>query len=260
MPEDGATVNAIGEIPGLRGPVLDQVYAHVFSNADREVGGVLVGQTSPEHSVPRVTAAIAAASAGEQRTTLTFTQDTWEHVHRVLERDHPGQQIVGWYHSHPGFGIFLSDDDMFIHRNFFSGASQIALVVDPLKGYEGVFGWQGGDITPWYERATARPGLGEPSPRLDTSAIIPSAGVGPPEPVTVVLKPRALPTPSNTRSLYLASALVVGVLLGVLLWEGVLRDRGVTDSPEPNRTSIPSPRAPSAVPNQSASPGERGPQ
>jgi len=30
------------------------------------------------------------------------------------------KKIVGWYHSHPGFGIFLSEYDLFIHRNFFT--------------------------------------------------------------------------------------------------------------------------------------------
>ena len=190
-------MTAISEIPGLDGSVRDQVYSHVFSNADREVGGVLVGRTLTAQAAPYVTAAIAAVSASERRSTLTFTQDTWEHVHRVLERDHPDQQIVGWYHSHPGFGIFLSEHDLFIHRNFFSGAAQIALVVDPLQGSEGVFGWQGEEIAMWYQRATARPGLGEPPAPLGSIAVTPSPGVGPPLQATVVLRGRPLAAPSR---------------------------------------------------------------
>jgi hypothetical protein len=47
-------------------------------------------------------------------------------------------QIVGWYHSHPGFGVEFSEMDLFIHRNFFPGPGQIAYVTDPLGGMEAI--------------------------------------------------------------------------------------------------------------------------
>ena len=50
---------------------------------------------------------------------------------------------MGWYHSHPGFGVFLSDHDTFIHKNFFSSALQVAWVYDPHSDEEGCFGWAG---------------------------------------------------------------------------------------------------------------------
>jgi hypothetical protein len=52
-------------------------------------------------------------------------------------------RIVGWYHSHPGFGVFLSDHDTFIHNNFFSSPQQVAWVYDPHSDEEGCFGWDG---------------------------------------------------------------------------------------------------------------------
>src|SRR5207244_1370502 len=57
-------------------------------------------------------------------------------------------RIVGWYHSHPDFGIFLSDRDCFIHENFFSGPGQVAYVFDPVRDLEGMFAWQNGKPTP----------------------------------------------------------------------------------------------------------------
>jgi len=130
------------EIPQLRHVCEAVIYEHVFGNAEREVGGVLVGKVMRAGMMPVIAGAIPAIAADEQRATLTFTQDSWEHVHRVLDRDFPDEQIVGWYHSHPSFGIFLSGHDLFIHRNFFSGPSQIALVVDPIGQEEGVFAWR----------------------------------------------------------------------------------------------------------------------
>ena len=217
---------AITDVPGLDGQVREQVYAHVFGNADREVGGVLIGSMARQSTIPLVTAAIAAASAHEGRAELTFTQDAWEHIHSVLERDFPGDQIVGWYHSHPGFGIFLSEHDLFIHRNFFSGASQIALVVDPLKGQEGVFGWQGDEVAKWYDRPTARPGLGAVRSRLDPRSSVPSPGVGPPPGHRAVRDDDGRPVPParmNTSLAYLLGSAAGGALLGFALWELVLR-------------------------------------
>lgn len=145
----------LSDLKGLRQVAAAVVYPHVFENADREVGGVLVGRIPPEGGPPVLTGAIPALRADERRATLTFTQDAWEHVHRTLDAQFPPEtQIVGWYHSHPGFGIFLSEHDLFIHRNFFGGLSQVALVVDPHGRSEGVFAWRGGEVALLFERRT----------------------------------------------------------------------------------------------------------
>jgi hypothetical protein len=47
-------------------------------------------------------------------------------------------QIVGWYHSHPGYGVEFSEMDVFIQKNFFSSPTQVGLVTDPLGGHLGV--------------------------------------------------------------------------------------------------------------------------
>jgi proteasome lid subunit RPN8/RPN11 len=159
------------EIVGLRAVSDAVIYRHVFESADREVGGVLVGRLAVAGRLPLITGAIPAISADEQRATLTFTQDAWAHVHRVLDTEFPAdEQIVGWYHSHPGFGIFLSSHDLFIHENFFSAPSQIAVVVDPHARREGVFAWRDDALSPVFERETpsawtaTRPQRPAPSP------------------------------------------------------------------------------------------------
>src|SRR5215213_5846553 len=91
-------------VPGLDDAIRSQIYDHVFANDDHEVGGVLVG-TLGEQALPTVKGAIAALEARGERASVTFTHDAWATVHERLEREHEGEQIVGWYHSHPGFGI-----------------------------------------------------------------------------------------------------------------------------------------------------------
>jgi hypothetical protein len=78
--------------------------------------------------------------------TVTFTHAVWEEALTVVDRDHPGERNVGWYHSHPGFGVFLSDYDEFIQQNFFGSDGMVALVLDPLGGEGGWFVSVGDEI------------------------------------------------------------------------------------------------------------------
>jgi proteasome lid subunit RPN8/RPN11 len=151
----GACARPVGEVAGLRAASDATIYRHVFESASCEVGGVLVGRMAADGGLPLVTGAIPAINADQQRTTLTFTQGAWAHVHRVLEGEFPpDEQIVGWYHSHPGYGVVPSSHDLFIHRNFFSAPSQIAVVVDPHMRMEGAFAWRDGGLTTLFERPT----------------------------------------------------------------------------------------------------------
>lgn len=110
-----------------------------------EVCGVLIG--SMQNATIQIEACIAGKNAAQAGTHVTFTQDTWEHIYKVKDEQYPNDRIVGWYHSHPGFGVFLSDHDTFIHRNFFSASEQVAWVYDPHSDDEGFFGWTGERIT-----------------------------------------------------------------------------------------------------------------
>lgn len=143
--------------PYVASGVREQIYDHVFSSLEAEVGGVLIGHLRKDGS-PRVIGIIPALEADGARSRVTFTHEAWSAIHSTLDRDHPGEEILGWYHSHPGFGIFLSEHDLFIHRNFFGRPEQIAIVVDPHSGSEGLFVWQAGEVVKAGEEPTLRPG------------------------------------------------------------------------------------------------------
>ncbi len=208
------------EISGLRQTSVAVVYPHVFGHPDREVGGVLIGRASRRGGLPLVTGAIPAIQATERRDSLTFTQDAWAHVHRTLGREFPDdEQIVGWYHSHPGFGIFLSEHDLFIHHNFFSGPSQIALVVDPRATTEGVFVWHEGKVVALFERPTAM----RPS-NLVSVQWIPNV---PREPEHAA--------DSTHRVAALVVAMLLGVLLGLAAWQVLPWVHGSGDEPRSGR-------------------------
>ena len=54
-----------------------------------------------------------------------------------------GKLVVGWAHSHPGFGCYLSSIDVATQKACFSEPFHVALVVDPKSGNSRVFKVEG---------------------------------------------------------------------------------------------------------------------
>lgn len=114
---------------------------HAQETPRREVGGALIGGTyaASDRDQPKSTTyiEIVAAIRGDftqgNSVALTFTPDTWSQIVAEAETQYPKHRIVGWYHTHPGHGVFLSDDDKFIQNHFFYHSNQLALVVDHIR-------------------------------------------------------------------------------------------------------------------------------
>jgi proteasome lid subunit RPN8/RPN11 len=130
----------------VRRVALDAIHGHGKSITASEVCGVLVGNVYRDEKGPYlyISSAIRGDRASGLATQVTFTAETWSHIQAVMDNDHPDERIVGWYHTHPGFGIFLSGMDLFIQDHFFNLPWQVALVYDPISGDEGMFFWRDG--------------------------------------------------------------------------------------------------------------------
>jgi proteasome lid subunit RPN8/RPN11 len=126
--------------------VLDEIHRHGQQTPEIEVCGVLVGNCYRDLRGPYllIENCIRGNQAKMKSTAVTFTTDTWQHIHQTMDSDHPDQKIVGWYHTHPGFGIFLSEMDVFICDGFFNLPWQTAFVFDPQSEEEGNFIWRAG--------------------------------------------------------------------------------------------------------------------
>jgi len=175
---------------------------HGQQDTSREQGGVLVGTVAAgdQETVVCVEAAIPAVRTRASRSQVTFTHDSWNQIYQVIDSQYPDKQIVGWYHTHPGFGIFLSEYDLFIHRHFFSAPWQVAYVIDPLSGESGCFSWQGKKIIPTADYNIFRPGATAPLP------VLPTAAVG---------RPTQLPGPAGLQPVSLVMLVVLGLILAL---------------------------------------------
>ncbi|CDA19445.1 mov34/MPN/PAD-1 family protein [Ruminococcus sp. CAG:488] len=127
--------------------ILQSVYKEIHrftqNKNTNESGGMLVGTTLEEFGKTNIIILgfVEAKYCEATPTTLRFTHETWKYVHNEIEKKYPGKKIVGWIHTHPDFGIFLSEYDKFIHQNFFNEDYQVAYVVDPIQKIEGFYFW-----------------------------------------------------------------------------------------------------------------------
>lgn len=216
--------------------------AHAKESLDKEVCGVLVGERCEDDRGTWVfaKAAIRGTASRQGGSHVTYTQETWEKIYEVKDRDYPKLDIVGWYHTHPGFGVEFSDMDKFIQQNFFAGALQFALVLDPLGGDEAICVNTPEGITYvdhyWLDgraRTCRVPRTGLPEPEGAAAAV--SSGVESRLKAVEERLQQLLAASEEDRVAHHRFLLTVGmfVAMAVILWIGFNIYTGLTYLPEP---------------------------
>ena len=125
--------------------VMRDMEAHSLTDTRVELGGVMLGrQRVDAQGTPFVVIqeSLRAEHYHATKGSFTFTHDTWSEITRRRTEFHPELEMVGWYHTHPGWNVFLSGMDNFICDNFFNRPLDVALVIDPCQDDRGWFQWQ----------------------------------------------------------------------------------------------------------------------
>ena len=133
----------------VREPVLEEILEYSERDLQREQAGFLLGlhgQASGRVGRVELRAFLPARYTRCRASSVTFTYETWTRLRSEMEQRHPDLELVGWHHTHPGMGVFLSDFDRFIHRHFFAQPWQFAMVVDPRQKHFGFFQWAEGRL------------------------------------------------------------------------------------------------------------------
>ena len=130
--------------------ILSDVIAWSKTDLERELGGVFVGDMYVYKGVHWVDIVGYVKARHYQNTAASFkfTHDSWSAISREVEQQWSDRIKVGWHHTHPGYGIFLSGYDQFIHNHFFNVPGMFALVVDPRAESLGFFQLKAGGIRP----------------------------------------------------------------------------------------------------------------
>ena len=115
---------------------------HAAEDTSVELGGILVGRRgTKDDGTPFVVIedSLRARHYRATRGSFTFTHETWADLNAQRAELPDETEIVGWYHTHPGWSVFLSDMDVFICDHFFQHPDDVALVIDPTNGDTGLF-------------------------------------------------------------------------------------------------------------------------
>lgn len=121
---------------------LTDLTRHLEADVSVEHGGILFGQayTDSEYGVyVEITAAVAAPATIGTGAYLEFTPDSWQGIIDYAKDAHLETNIVGWYHSHPNIGVFMSGTDMRTQQAFFNNPWCLSIVYDPVKTEIGYF-------------------------------------------------------------------------------------------------------------------------
>lgn len=124
---------------------LESLRRFAASDLTYELGGVLLGKVgkASRRMFVEIVDFIPAHKGVSRRASFEFTNEAQQHIHETHQSQFKQLQIVGWFHTHPGYGVFLSSADQFIDQNYFKEKYHVAVVLDPTGGNveAGVFAW-----------------------------------------------------------------------------------------------------------------------
>ncbi len=100
-----------------------------------------------------------------------------DRIKHAISGWYPELELVGWYHTHPGFGVFASDADRDAHSALASLACEVLLIVDPIKNQASFFYLRNGEMLqcPGYFIFDASQGPGDASDVQENGLCDPTA-------------------------------------------------------------------------------------
>lgn len=98
-----------------------------------EIGGFLLGYFYPiaeGEFQAAITVFTPITPEKNDRYTVKFGDKAWSELGDAY-KIYPGHRLLGWFHTHPGHGLFLSNADIEVHHYAFDKHYQFAMEIDP---------------------------------------------------------------------------------------------------------------------------------
>ncbi|CAJ0946359.1 unnamed protein product, partial [Mesorhabditis belari] len=129
-PDTAETVH-IGSLPLLK------MLKHARSGVPLEVMGLMLGTFVDDYTI-NVVDVFAMPQSGTSVSVESVDPAYQAKMMDMLQRTGREEMVVGWYHSHPGFGCWLSDTDVNTQKSFEAlHPRTVAVVVDPIQSVKG---------------------------------------------------------------------------------------------------------------------------
>jgi proteasome lid subunit RPN8/RPN11 len=204
--------------------LMSKIMDHLKSAPEEEVIGVLIGRMNDQVLI--VQDAVSGEGLREEKKVVLPGESLAKIADDIVKRKVEGN-IVGWYHSHPGYGVFMSevDKDTQSKLNQFSPYI-VALVSDPSTGEFKFFAQdeKSRSVQPIPDSQIHLYGSGEEMipQSFKRTGLVPRPTPEPTPPPTSFPPSRQ---PFTRRQIYALIALIViiagvvaGILIGAALW------------------------------------------
>ena len=110
---------------------------HGRAGVPMEVMGLMLGEFIDDYTV-RVVDVFAMPQSGTSVSVESVDEVFQTQMLEMLNQTGRPEMVVGWYHSHPGFGCWLSGTDVATQQSFEQLNSRaVAVVVDPIQSVKG---------------------------------------------------------------------------------------------------------------------------
>ena len=144
------SIKQIGE-PREYKKIFIEDFVHTFLLQYSENKGHKTGIAAPAPNSERsggkrhlyIKGALPVENVTEKQGKYFFTEKLWGNIHQECEKYFPGQEIMGWFLSRPGFTIQQNAIMEETHRTYFSGADKVLFVTEPVEGECAFFGFDG---------------------------------------------------------------------------------------------------------------------
>lgn len=116
---------------------IEKIKEHANKNINKEVIGLLIGRM--EGNTLIVEDSVTGEIVSERTRALIVPETIAKIADEIVSGKIKGN-VVGWYHSHPGFGVFMSEIDIKTQMKMQQFSPYIvALIIDPTKDEMGLF-------------------------------------------------------------------------------------------------------------------------
>lgn len=136
LPQDSQTIDS-SEMVHISSLALLKMLKHGRAGVPMEVMGLMLGEFVDDYTV-RVIDVFAMPQSGTGVSVEAVDHVFQTNMLDMLKQTGRPEAVVGWYHSHPGFGCWLSGVDMNTQQSFEALNSRaVAVVIDPIQSVKG---------------------------------------------------------------------------------------------------------------------------
>jgi len=126
---------------------MNDMIHHSEWGGGNEVMGLMVGRACRDDEGDYVTVdRVITSELISNEVSVKFDPSNMSQLFDAIDRLNDSETVTGWYHSHPGFGCFMSETDVRTHLGAF-GDGRFAVVIDPQCKEIQAFGSTDGNVT-----------------------------------------------------------------------------------------------------------------